>query len=73
MRIIIFVLFVFSIITPSKLNASCWEGYPWGKSEITTVESDWIKTIVMSELTSYVAIQNIDGGQCLSSNESGQI
>ena len=34
-----------------------------GKSEMTMVKNNWIKTNVMSGLTSYVKIQNIDGGQ----------
>lgn len=57
------VLFFIALIIPFNLKASCWEDYRWGKSEMSTVKDDWIKTNVMSGLISYVEIQNIDGGQ----------
>ena len=63
MNLLISALILLSLYIPADLSASCWEDYPWGKSEKTTVEQDWIKTIVMSWLTSYVEIQNIDGVQ----------
>lgn len=62
MNSLISMLILFSLYIPANLTASCWEDFPWGKSEGSTVKQEWIKTTVMSGLTSYVEIQNIDGG-----------
>ena len=56
-------LFFLVLIIPLNLSASCWEDYPWGKSESTSVKPDWILTSALSEFNSYVEIQKIDGGQ----------
>ena len=56
-------LFVYVLIIPLNSIASCWEDYPWGKAELSTVQPDWILTNSKGGFTSYVEIQIIDGGQ----------
>ena len=63
MSILKSALFFLVLIIPLNLSASCWEDYPWGKSESTSVKPDWILTSALSEFNSYVEIQKIDGGQ----------
>ena len=57
------IFFIYLFMIPLHISASCWGEYPWGKSEITTVNNEWIKTIIKRGFTSYVEIQDIDGGQ----------
>ena len=63
MVILISDLILLSLYAPEKLSASCWDDYPWGKSESTSVQPDWILTSALSGFNSYVEIQKIDGGQ----------
>ena len=63
MAILISALILSSLYAPEKLSASCWDDYPWGKSESTSVKPDWILTSTLSGFNSYVEIQKIDGGQ----------
>ena len=56
-------LFIFTLTIPVNSIASCWEDYPWGKAELSTVQPDWILASSKGGFTSYVEIQIIDGGQ----------
>lgn len=63
MNILISVLILFSLYDPVISIASCWEDYPWGKAELSTVQPNWILTSSKGGFTSYVENQIIDGGQ----------
>ena len=63
MAIIISALILSSLYAPEKLSASCWDDYPWGKSESTSVKPDWILTSARSGFVSYIEVQKIEGGQ----------
>ena len=63
MAILISDLILLSLYAPEKLSASCWDDYPWGKSESTSVQPDWILTSALGGFNSYVEIKKIDGGQ----------
>ena len=57
------VLFFIVLIIPFNLKASCWEDYPWGKIESTSVKPDWILTSALNGFVSYIEVQKIEGGQ----------
>ena len=56
-------LFIYVLIIPINSSASCWDDYPWGKTESTIVKPDWLLTSALGGFTSYVEVQKIDGGQ----------
>lgn len=62
-RVIISVFTFLSLNTPVNLSASCWEEYPWGKIESTSIKPDWILTSALSGFVSYIEVQKIEGGQ----------
>ena len=62
-NILISALIIFVLIKPTKIFASCWEDYPWGRAELSTVQPYWILASSKGGFTSYVEIKIIDGGQ----------